>query len=110
MAATLFSTEAATGEGVGTSLSPWGAGNQGAWELGRKKLPNYFHEAVTATWLCGDITGGQSWWDAVYVPVTDRDHDTPDREREMSYDTPYMQNLKRNPASCHSPSKVIQGP
>ena len=55
MAATLFSTEAATGEGVGTSLSPWGAGNQGAWELGWKKLPNYFHEALTATWLCGDI-------------------------------------------------------
>ena len=42
MAATLLSTEAATGEGVGTSVSPWRAGNQGAWELGRKKIAESF--------------------------------------------------------------------
>ena len=33
MAATLLPTEAATGEGVGTSPSPWGARDQEAWEL-----------------------------------------------------------------------------
>lgn len=57
MAATLLSTEAATGEGVGTSPSPWGARDQEAWELEWKKLPHYFHEALGATWMCGNSRG-----------------------------------------------------